>query len=114
MNFLISEKSSKVIIIKIEGEISVNEVENLKEKFEEFLLNNLEIEFIDRIQLDLSKIEYIDSVGVGFLIKMKKELNFREINFDLLNASEIIYKIIKLLSLDTYFSFSSSIEEENR
>lgn len=113
MNFLISEKKSKIIIIKIEGEISVKELDFLKEKMSEILNNNLMIKDIERIQVDLSKLEYIDSIGVGFLIKIKKELKAKEISFDLLNTSEIIYKIIKMLSLENYFSFYSSIEEEN-
>jgi len=55
------------------------------------------------IILNLESCEYIDSSGIGLLLKMHRTLKKQNRTFFLYNINSKIKRIFQLISLDTYF-----------
>jgi anti-anti-sigma factor len=52
------------------------------------------------VRIDLSEMEYMDSSGISELIRMQQELKKSERTLQLVNPTEIILKILKLVRVD--------------
>ena len=73
-----------------------------KEEFKKKLSGLLE-NGIKELTLDLSKVEMVDSVGLGVIIATYNSLNKKEGKLEVINVSEEIYGLFKAMRLDQHF-----------
>lgn len=64
-----------------------------------------------RIILDLSKVSYIDSSGLGELINIYKEVRSRHIDLCLVGLNKKLYSILGLAQLVSLFPIFDSVED---
>jgi anti-anti-sigma factor len=62
-----------------------------------------EIDSIDEVVIDLNNIENIDSVGVSFVVSLYKNISNEGLEFRIINASDDIIQLFKLMRLDEFF-----------
>jgi len=60
-------------------------------------------EGIEEVIVDLNKIENIDSVGVSFVVSLYKNISNEGLEFRIVNASNDIIQLFKLMRLDEFF-----------
>ncbi len=58
---------------------------------------------IEEVIIDLNKIENIDSVGVSFVVSLYKNISNEGLEFRIVNASNDIIQLFKLMRLDEFF-----------
>ncbi len=54
--------------------------------------------------VDLEKVSFIDSSGLGMLISFYKEINEKQGRIVFFNVQEYVWKLLKLVNLDKIFS----------
>ena len=99
----IQEKSG---VIKIAGNVNLYELFMLREAFDEFQDKKLE-----KVILDLSEVDYIDSSGIGLLIAQATKLRDKQIRFILAGINQSIEHVFKVTSFAKLFLKSPSLKE---
>lgn len=77
------------------GELDISCSEELKSK----LKGNLEEKLSD-INIDMSKLRYIDSTGVGVIVGIMKNLRSNGKDIKIINAKDNVRKIFSITGLD--------------
>jgi anti-sigma B factor antagonist len=92
-------KLGKVSVVDIAGKITIGEGDvQLREKVNE-LLDAGE----SRILLNLEKVKYMDSAGIGELVACYKRAKEKEGTVKLLNPSGKVYDLLQLTKLEEVF-----------
>ena len=99
--------SDTFTILYVEGLIKLGES---AEFFSSALENVLKNESSNVI-IDFTKIDYIDSTGIGELVGYLGKFTTQNRKLILVNPSERIMKLLKLAKLDTVFKIYSTEEE---
>lgn len=93
-------------IIELSGKVDFLHVEELRKFIFKFVKGNT-----PGIILDLSKIEYLDSSGIGLFVTIQKTMNKYGGKLGLLNVSKEIIAMLKLATIDTLFKIYNSSDE---
>ena len=72
------------------------------------IFNMVDEEDITKLVLDMQSINYMDSSGVGALVAGHKKLKGVDGTFVLLNIKEDILNILRLATLDQFFTICDS------
>lgn len=108
MEIKTKEVNSDFIILRLIGRFNIEEVLKFEEEFEKHLAMK------KYIVLDLSAMKYIDSSGIGSLIKAMNFSKNMSIEFVLLDVNPSILNVFKLAYLDKFFVIVSSDDLQNR
>ena len=93
------ENTGSKLIAHIEGEIDLETTDDLREKISVIIDNNSSIE------LNLTKVTYIDSSGVAVLIESNQKA--QELDKELtLNLSEAVLSVLKMAKLESFFKMA--------
>lgn len=84
------------------------------EVFEKDFLKNLHETKEKTIGINLNNVEYIDSSGLGVLIKVLNEAKNRGIGLTLYGASPKIQNVFQLARLEKFFTFSTKVEFQSK
>ncbi len=84
--------------VKITGEVDVATAAPFREALEEVISGGDE-----KVYLDLSDMDYIDSTGIGILIDIKKNVMKPDQQFVLINPKRSIRKLFQLTGVDQIF-----------
>ena len=79
-----------------------------EKQFKTFVTNNLGKEF--PIVIDLTKIDFLDSSGLGALVQTAKECKKLKLGFSVVGNSRVA-QTIKLVRLGDFLNLKSSLEE---
>ena len=93
------EKTNGFYIIKIFGELSFNELEKLKIAVEDIFASDESFDLI----IDFKKAKYIDSLAIGYLIKVYTRCRKYAKKLILANVNEHIMRIFTLTKMDKFF-----------
>lgn len=93
------EKEENFWLVRLSGELDVSNAESLKNE----LNGKIDKKFTD-IKIDMSKLDYIDSTGIGIIVGIMKRLRGEEKDISILNAKENIKKIFNITGLDQIIS----------
>lgn len=93
-------KEDKLLKFVIQNDLIAPNVKKMNEVLMEALD---ETEDIDEVIIDLNKIENIDSVGVSFVVSLYKNISNEGLEFRIVNASNDIIQLFKLMRLDEFF-----------
>jgi anti-sigma B factor antagonist len=89
----------KVAVVDLSGKITIGEGDIvLRETVSELLENGN-----GNILLNLGKVSYMDSAGIGELVACYKRAKERQGNVKLLNASGKVYDLLQLTKLEEVF-----------
>jgi len=79
-----------------------------EKQFKTFVTNNLKNEF--PFVLDLTKIDFLDSSGLGALVQTAKECKKLKLGFSVVGNSRVA-QTIKLVRLGDFLNLKSTLEE---
>ncbi len=92
-------KLGRVAVVDISGKISIGEGDVLLRQKVQVLLDAGE----SRILLNLEKVKYMDSAGIGELVACYKRAKEKEGTVKLLNPSGKVYDLLQLTKLEEVF-----------
>lgn len=99
-------KSGSIYIIDVNGEMDLYNSYKLKE----LILKMME-KSIEHYIINLEKVDYIDSSGIGALIYICSTIKKKNMKLRIANIHGSVKKVIELTKLMGYFPISNSIEE---
>jgi anti-sigma B factor antagonist len=92
-------------VLEVGGEVDVYTAPRLRERL---------IELVDagakHVIVDLSRVEFLDSTGLGVLVGALKRLRAVDGSLGLVCAQERLLKIFRITALDRVFSLYESVE----
>ena len=86
-----------VLIIKVSGEIDLENSANLRQQIHAALDENI------AVSIDMSAVNYIDSSGIAVLIESKQRAGEGSKEFKILKPSEAVLSVLKLAKLISFF-----------
>lgn len=92
-------KSGGILIIKILGRFTVED----KDEFMMITQDKMDMSS-EGTCIDTSELKYIDSSGIGDLLKLKMEAAKQEHNIFIMGLNEAIEKVFKMARLDSVFT----------
>jgi len=87
--------SGNMLQLKLEGDIDLYNVFELKDMLLEKLSENP-----SHLIIDLSETNYIDSAGIGWLVELKKLIEKTGKDYKVKNIPDEIFELFKTTSLD--------------
>ena len=84
--------------IEITGRIDQQDINKLKEPF-----LRLEVDAVERVELDFKNVSYIGSTGIATLLQLHKRLASRGGGLNLVNLSPDMANLFEALKLDRIF-----------
>lgn len=95
------EKTNEVIVVRLEGELMIEEVKKLKDEFSEHYINSKYFLF------DFKNVSMIDSSGLGYIVYCLKKLREKEGELKILNLenqAKLIFEITRVNSIVDIYS----------
>lgn len=93
-------KSGDMNIIDLSGSLDIYTATDLKTLFEGLITKT-----DNKVIINLEKLSYIDSSGIGMLIKLMNFVKERDGQFLLTNMKPPMAKVFKVAGLTSYFKF---------
>jgi anti-sigma B factor antagonist len=103
---LATRSVSGYIVLEIGGEIDVYTAPRLRERLVEMVAAGEK-----HIVVDLGRVEFLDSTGLGVLVGAHRRLRTSGGSLTLVFAHERLLKIFRITGLDTVFVIHSTVEE---
>lgn len=98
------EIAGEACIIEMGTEFTIHELKDLK-----IIHRELETNEIYDIVLDMSKVRYIDSSGIGFLVKLLKYCKRNDGELKLYSVTEEVKSILRLVNLYSFFNIADTL-----
>ncbi|SDC05143.1 STAS domain-containing protein [Geotoga petraea] len=95
MEILLDKKNN---ILKIKGEIDLNNSKKLKEEVKKMNNNN--------IVMDFKEVSYLDSAGIGALISIHKDLQNKSGSLTIINIDKKIKELFEMVGLSKLMNIS--------
>ncbi|WCL47999.1 STAS domain-containing protein [Leptospira sp. GIMC2001] len=102
MSFTVN-KIKNHTVIRFEGALDIYSAPAIKKE-----IHKLVDDGIDSLVFDMINIKLLDSSGIALLANLQKRMKTEEGNFYLLNVNPDVLVILKLSSLDKFFTIFSS------
>ena len=101
--------NSIVQIIEPEGILDGTKINDFQHQIDQSINSG-----VHTILVDFSNVTFMDSSGLGALVKAFKSLKAAEVDFFLCSINEQIRMLFELTSMDKYFSILDNREEFNK
>lgn len=92
------EKRGIHTIARFHGDVDLHNVNDVRDQL---------IEIIDQTRysliIDMAKVNYIDSSGLGAMVTVQRKMKAKSGNFAFLGIPDDLQKVLKLSDLDKYF-----------
>ena len=95
---------TNIIVFTFKGQLDAFS----EKQFKNFVTNNLENQF--PFVIDLTKIDFLDSSGLGALVQTAKECKKLKLGFSVVGNSRVA-QTIKLVRLGDFLNLKSSLED---
>ncbi|GFM35383.1 STAS domain-containing protein [Desulfovibrio psychrotolerans] len=99
MGTLTITRQATALIVQLYGELTLQTAPDFRKDIES-AVNDNQTEYL---VLDLSKVSFIDSSGIGMLVALKTQMTNRSISVFLLNPSEQARTTLQLVQLTSFF-----------
>ncbi len=93
-----ADEAKSTLTFFISGELDIHNVKLLKSE----IVDSADQSGWNYI-LDLEKVDYLDSSGLGMLVHIKKTVNKNNSELQLINLNNAVMNVFKLTKLDEYF-----------
>ncbi|MCZ8341888.1 MAG: STAS domain-containing protein [Leptospira sp.] len=101
--------SGKIKSIEIAGKFDIESTEEFESIFAKVIEPNPSV-----VSIELSRLDYIDSSGIGSLIKSLNTLKNKKGKLILVGMKPMIQNVFKLAKLDMFFEIMSAIEFQTK
>lgn len=98
-------KFGNVKVIEIQGKFDIESTEEFEIVFQKQMENSPSI-----IAIDMNNLEYIDSSGIGTLIKSLNAIKQNKGNLILVGLNNMLLNVFRLAKLDMFFQIMSNEE----
>ena len=105
MEIKLNKVNRDLIIVRISGRFNIEEVINFEKAVNEVIEQSPKA-----LSLDMSELKYIDSSGIGSLIKAMNIAKNKNIDLVITDLDKEIMHIFKLAYLDRFFTISTQEE----
>lgn len=95
------DNEQKIKVFHVEGELDVHHVKNLKSE----IMDSIESTGWT-YELNMNKVSYLDSSGLGMLVYIKKEIGRHNGKLRILNLNEPVLNVFRLTKLDEFFEIA--------
>jgi len=103
---LATRSVSDHVVVEIGGEIDVYTAPRLRERLIEMIAAGEK-----HIVVDLGRVEFLDSTGLGVLVGAHRRLRSSDGSLSVVCPHERLLKIFRITGLDNVFPIHSSVEE---
>jgi anti-anti-sigma factor len=93
------EIEGETIEISISGELNINTLPGIRAKIEK-----LDIETYGNVVIDLNKVDFLDSSGMGYLVVLIKNVRSRGAAVSLRDPSLGVRRMLSAIRIDRYVS----------
>ncbi len=93
-------------VMAVNGEVDLYNVSELKKALFDAINDT-----VDSLIVDMRDIFYMDSSGIGALVAGQKKMKAKSGKFGLLNIHEDVMNVLKLATLDKFFTIYNSEED---
>lgn len=93
------DTAQKRIQYLLDGELDVQQAKELRSKVTDELVEEADWFYI----LDMTRVSYLDSSGLGMLVYLKKEIQRRNGKLSLSGLQESVSNVFRLTRLDEFF-----------
>tara|TARA_B100000941_G_scaffold163800_1_gene116619 strand:- start:102 stop:437 length:336 start_codon:yes stop_codon:yes gene_type:complete len=100
-----SEVKANIVVFTFKGQLDAFS----EKQFKNFINNNVTNHRLPFV-IDLSKIDFLDSSGLGALVQMAKECKKLKLGFSVVGNSRVA-QTIKLVRLGDFLNLKSNLEE---
>lgn len=104
INTIDIDDKEKLLTVQIEQDITVETADDLDRQ----LMQHLQDRFGYSLRLDLSKVRYMDSYGMGWLARLRQFLLSRNGSVWLVNISSTVKKTLQITGFLSLFTRSDS------
>ncbi|HPA70730.1 MAG: STAS domain-containing protein [Spirochaetes bacterium] len=109
MEIKIQKVNQNLVIVKIDGRFNIEEVITFEKA-----INDIIDQGPKAVSLNMSELKYIDSSGIGSLIKAMNIAKNKDIELVITDLDKEIMHIFKLAYLDRFFTICTQEEILNR
>lgn len=110
---LVSVIQDQKLIVKVTGQFVAKDIPKVRQQLECFHIKAHHV-----LLIDLSRVDLIDSSGIGILVFLAKRLKARKANLVIIGLSKqplALFKSLRLNNLfDCYESYQSYVQHNNR
>mgnify|MGYP002621562143 FL=1 len=100
---------AEYVVLEIGGEVDVYTAPKLRERLIEMVNAG------DRhIVVDLGRVDFLDSTGLGVLVGVHRRLKARDGSLGLVCPHERLLKVFRITGLDKVFDIHASVEDATR
>lgn len=103
---LATRSVSDHLVLEVGGEIDVYTAPKLRERLIE-MVNSGE----KHVVVDLGRVEFLDSTGLGVLVGAHRRLRARDGSLNLVCPHDRLLKVFRITGLDNVFDIHGSVEE---
>ncbi len=106
MSYVITANDNPIQILEVTD--LYNELENKK------IVSNVQDKIsngFNRVVLDLGKLSFMNSIGINFLIALRRESQNAGGDLTLVNPSTQVIELLEITKLKSFFRFSHTIDE---
>src|SRR6185369_9593233 len=94
------------LVLEVGGEIDVYTAPKLRERLVEMVNSGHR-----HVVVDLNRVEFLDSTGLGVLVGAHRRLRAREGSLNLVCPHERLLKVFRITGLDNVFDIHRSVED---
>lgn len=99
--------SKGILTVSFPGELTIESIKDIKGHLDA----ECSSESVLAIMSDLSKVRFIDSTGIGFLVSLNSRMKDSGKKFYMLRPSEQVCKTLELVRLITFFTIINDESE---
>lgn len=95
-----------VFILHLAGEININSLTETRSKVDSF-----KIDQYDRIIVNLEKVSFFDSSGLGYLVVLIKQVKMNQGHIVFCAPNNLVKRLLSTIRIDKYVSIYDTQEE---
>jgi anti-sigma B factor antagonist len=97
------ELEDGAFVLQIVGEININTLSDIRNKVDSFELSQYK-----KIVVDLTRVNFLDSSGMGYLVVLIKQAKVNQAQISLRNPSALVKRMLSTIRLDRYVTIEGS------
>jgi stage II sporulation protein AA (anti-sigma F factor antagonist) len=95
-----------VFILHLAGEININSLTETRNKVDSF-----KIEQYDKIVINLEKVSFFDSSGLGYLVVLIKQVKMNQGNIVFCAPNNLVKRLLSTIRIDKYVNICDTQDE---
>lgn len=97
------ELDNGAFILQIVGEININTLADIRAKVDSFDLSQYK-----KIVVDLTRVSFLDSSGMGYLVVLIKQARVNQSEISLRNPSPLVRRMLATIRIERYVTIESA------